>query len=100
MEKLIFLTDEFEIFGCYDVRRKNSDLMSKFEIFQENKKIVSAVHEPGYLYPIQDPQWETYQTLQLHESPSYRDMAVSINLLIIFLRVLEFYLLFFNKYLL
>ena len=91
MEKLIFLTDEFEIFGCYDVRRKNGDLMSKF---------VSAVHEPGYLYPIQDPQWETYQTLQLHESPSYRDMAVSINLLIIFLRVLEFYLLFFNKYLL
>ena len=69
-------------------------------VFQENKKIVSAVHEPGYLYPIQDPQWETYQTLQLHESPSYRDMAVSINLLIIFLRVLEFYLLFFNKYLL
>ncbi len=37
----------------------------------------AAFHEPGHLHPLQDPQWETHQALQLHESTRHRDMAVS-----------------------
>ncbi len=39
----------------------------------------AAFHEPGHLHPLQDPQWETHQALQLHESTRHRDMAVSNN---------------------
>ena len=38
---------------------------------------ISAVHEPWYLDPVQDPEWETNSAVQLHEPSSHRDLAVS-----------------------